>query len=41
MAQPLESKTTPPTKFLGLGDKEGRAKRKTMRKEAKVKRQGG
>ena len=29
---------TPPTKFLGLGDKEGRAKRKTMRKEAKVKR---
>jgi|TARA_R110002072_G_scaffold8720_6_gene43687 hypothetical protein len=29
----------PPTKFLGLGDKEGRAKRKTMRKEAKVKRQ--
>mgnify|MGYP006080755833 CR=1 FL=1 len=29
---------TPPTKFLGLGDKEGRAKRKTMKKEAKVKR---
>jgi len=28
----------PPTKFLGVGDKEGRTKRKTMRKDAKVKR---